>query len=100
MSKKKRIVRADTPEGQMAGEAILEAVKNQIRDNNPPETALTLARLLKNGESKENAMRLIACALSVELFAVMKNNEAFNEGRYEYTLRRLPELPFEESDEI
>jgi len=100
MSKKKRIVRADTPEGQMAGEAILEAVKNQIRDNNPPETALTLARLLKSGESRENAMRLIACALSVELFAVLKNNEAFNEGRYVYNLNRLPELPFEESDEI
>lgn len=100
MSKKKRIIRADTPEGQMAGEAIVEAVKNQIYDNNPPEAALTLTRLLKNGESRENAMRLIACALSVELFAVLKNNETFNEVRYVDNLRRLPELPFEESDEI
>jgi hypothetical protein len=51
MRKKKHIVRADTPEGQMAGEAILEVVENQIRDNNPPEAAMTLARLLKSGES-------------------------------------------------
>jgi len=100
MSKKKRIVQADTPEGQRMGEAVLEAVRNQIRENNPPEVALTLARLLKVGESKENAMRLIACALSVELFVVLKNNEAFNEGCYEYNLRRLPELPFEESNDI
>jgi hypothetical protein len=100
MSKRKRIVQANTPEGQVIGEAILEAVKNQLRDNNPPETALTLARLLKSGESREDALRLIACALSVEVFAVLNNREAFNEGRYVYNLQRLPELPFEESNEI
>ena len=59
MSKRKRIVQADTPDGQRAGEAILEAVENQLRDDNPPETALTLARLTTSGESRENAMRLI-----------------------------------------
>ena len=41
----------------------------------------------------------IYSVLSVELFAVLKNKEAFNEGRYVYNLHRLPELPFEESNE-
>ncbi|MGH8179120.1 MAG: hypothetical protein ACREV5_22900 [Steroidobacter sp.] len=100
MSTRKRIVHADTPEGKLAREAILEAVENQLRENDPPETALTLARLIKSGESKENAMRLIACAVTVELFEALKGNGSFDETRYVENLRRLPELPFTESDEI
>ena len=100
MSKRKRIVHADTPEGKLAREAILEAIEHQLRDNDPPETALTLARLLKNGESKENAMRLIATAVTVELFEALRGNGSFNKTRYIENLLRLPELPFEESDEI
>lgn len=99
MSKRKRIVHADTPGGQLAGEAIVEALENQIRDNDPPETALTLARLMKGGESRENAMRLIGCALAVELFEIVKNNPPFDEQRYVRNLRQLPELPFEDSDD-
>lgn len=98
MSKRKRIVRADTPEGQRAGETIIEAIENQIRDNDPPETALTLARLMQGGESHNNAMRLIACAMSVEIFEIMKNSRPFDERRYIENLRRLPELPFDEDE--
>lgn len=94
MSKRKRIVHADIPEGQRAGEAILQAAESQLRDNDPPEAGLTLARLLKMGESRESAMLHIACALSVEVFAVLKNNSPFDERRYIENLRRLPELPF------
>jgi hypothetical protein len=94
MSKRRRIVQADTPEGQLAGEAVLEAIENQIRDNDPPETALTLARLMRGGESRENAMRLIGCAMAVEIFEILKNNRPFDERRYAENLRRLPELPF------
>jgi len=36
MKKRKHsIVQADSPEGQLAGEGIIEAVENQIRDNYP-----------------------------------------------------------------
>src|SRR5512139_113244 len=100
MSKRRRSVQADTPEGQLAGEALLEAIENQIRDSDPAETALTLARLMRGGESRENAMRLIGCAMAVEIFEIVKNNRPFDERRYAENLRRLPELPFEESGEI
>lgn len=100
MVKRKLIVHADTPGGQLAGEAIVEAIENQIRDNDPPETALTLARLMQAGESRENAMRLIGCAMAVEIFEILKNNRPFDEPRYVENLRRLPELPFEASNEI
>jgi hypothetical protein len=100
MSKRKRIVHAGTPDGQLAGEAIVEAIENQIRKNEPTETALTLARLITAGESRENALRLIGCAMAVEIFEIMQNGGAFDERRYVENLRRLPELPTEESDEI
>lgn len=100
MGKRKGIVHADTPGGQLAGEAIVEAIENQLRDNNPPETALTLARLMKGGESREDAMRLIGCVLAVEVLEILKNDRSFDERRYVENLRRLPELPFEESDEL
>ena len=63
MKKRKRnIVQADTPDGQLAGEALVQVVENQIQDNDPPETRITLDRLMSLGESRENAMRYIASA--------------------------------------
>jgi len=62
--KLKNIVQADTEEGQRAGESIIEVIENQISDNNPPETSITLKRLMNLGETRENALRYIASALS------------------------------------
>ena len=93
--KKRNIVQADTPDGQRAGEAMVEVVENQIRDNDPPETRITLDKLMTLGESRENAMRHIACALSVEVFEALKNKTPYNEERYLKNLKNLPELPFD-----
>ena len=81
--------------GQFAGEAIVEAVENQLRDNQPPETNATLERLISLGESRENAMRYIASVLLTEISEVLKNNSPFNEERYIKNLRALPKLPYE-----
>lgn len=91
----KKIVDAETEEGQRAGEAIIEAVENQLADNNPPETRQTLERLMASGESRENALRYIASALSVEIFEALKNSTPYNEERYIKNLKGLPELPYE-----
>ena len=96
MKKRKRnIVQADTPDGQLAGEAMVEAVENQIQDNDPPETRITLDRLISLGETRENAMRYIASVLSVEVFETLKNQTPFDEERYLTNLKNLPELPFD-----
>lgn len=96
MKKRKRsIVQADTPDGQLAGEALVEVVENQIQDNDPPETRITLDRLMSLGESRENAMRYIASVLSVEVFETLKNKTTYNEERYLTNLKNLPELPFD-----
>lgn len=92
--RKQKIVQADSPDGQRAGEALVEVVENQIRDNDPPETRLTLDRLMALGESREEAMRYITCSLSVEIFESLKNNTPYNEERYLTNLKNLPKLPF------
>ena len=93
--KKETLVNADSEDGQIAGEAIIEVVENQLAENNPPETKVTLERLMKAGESRENAIRYIACALSVEIYGALKNKEPYNNERYINNLKALPELPWE-----
>ncbi|MCH7507136.1 MAG: hypothetical protein IID60_07540 [Proteobacteria bacterium] len=93
--RKENIVQADSPDGQRAGEAMIEAIENQIRDHEPPETRITLDRLISLGESRENAMRYIASVLSVEIFEALKNKTPYNEERYITNLKNLPELPFD-----
>ncbi len=100
MKKKEQIVRADTEDGQRAGEAIVEAVENQISENDPPETKQALKRLMALGNSRENAIRYIASAFSVEMFEILKNRSPYNEARYIKNLKALPELPFDDEGEI
>jgi len=99
MSKHEPIVQAETEDGQLAGEAIVEAVENQIRENNPPEAKQALKRLMGLGESRENAIRYIASALSVEIYETMKHLTPYEEARYIKNLNALPKLPFDEDDQ-
>jgi hypothetical protein len=81
---------------EIAQEAIFEIIENQMRDNTPPITKETYTRLKSIGNSHEDAMKLIGCAISVELFEIMSNKQVFNEERYSKNLRNLPDLPWED----
>lgn len=59
--------------------AILDVVENQIRENNPPATKKTFDRLLKNGHSEDDAMKLIGSAVAIEIYEVLKNKKPFDE---------------------
>lgn len=83
------------PDPAIARAAILDIVKNQIRDNYPPETKETLDRLMAEGISKEEATKLIACAVSTEVFHTLKHHEPYNQERYIKNLKKLPKLPWE-----
>ena len=87
-----------TEDGQVLGEAVVETVENQIRNDDPPEVREALKRLMALGESKENAMRYIASVLSVEFFEIMKNQTSYNEARYIKNLNELPDLPFDDEE--
>lgn len=75
--------------------AFLEVVDNQLRDNNPPETKETLERLMAEGHSAEEAKELIAQAVAVESYVVMKTKTTFNRERFVRNLMALPQEPKE-----
>lgn len=77
----------------MLGEMFVEVIENQLQDNNPPEVAQTLARLIADGETHENAMRMIGCCLIKEMWLISQNKEPFDEDRYVASLHALPTLP-------
>ncbi len=79
-----------------AGEAIIEAVENQLRVNNPPKVRETLDRLLNLGIDREEALKHISCALSVEIFGALQKSEKFDPERYDRNLEKLPEMPWED----
>ena len=74
---------------------ILEAVNNQLKSGDPPETRQTLNRLIAEGISEKDAKIYIGQAIAIEIFNVMKQGETFNLGRYRKNLSRLPEEPSE-----
>jgi len=80
----------------MAGEGIIEAIETQIRDNDPPETRITLDRLMSLGESRNNAMRFIGAVMAQEMFELLQNKQQYNEDRYVANLKNLPEMPFDD----
>ena len=74
---------------------ILEVVDNQLRANDPPEARSTLERLTAEGHSENAAKELIACAVTSEIFGIMKNKEEFNHQRYVDALNKLPQMPWD-----
>ena len=95
----KVILGVEIEEGsEFAQAAIFEVIENQIRDDNPCEVKQTIQRLLSEGHSKEEAMKLIGCALAVEIFETVKQRKPFNESRYVENLNNLPEIPCEDDE--
>jgi hypothetical protein len=74
---------------------IFEIIRNQIKDNDPPETKITYNRLKTLGYSDFETNQLIGQCVAVELFQVMKFKEPFDEMRYISNLKNLPKEPFE-----
>ena len=76
-------------------DTIFEVIENQINANDPPETALTLERLLNEGYTEFQAKQLIGQAVVIEVIDALKNKKPYNEERYINNLRRLPKEPQE-----
>ncbi len=73
--------------------AFLEVVDNQLRGNDPPETKEALERLKAKGYSVQDAKLLIAQAVAVEAYLIMKTQASFNRERFVRNLMALPQEP-------
>jgi hypothetical protein len=89
---------AEEPVNPNLRRVLLEVVDNQLRDNTPPETRVTLARLISEGFSRDRAIELIACVVTSEIFDVLKSGQLYDEDRYLAGLRALPQMPWEGKD--
>lgn len=69
--------------------AILEVVENQVRHSDPPETRLTLERLLGRGYSRQQALEMIGSAVVEEIWAVMHDGKPFDRVRFTALLEQL-----------
>ena len=72
--------------------AMLEAVENQLRDEDPPETKQTYERLLREGFSSEESKKLIGAAILIEMNEMVRRNEKFKLERFVAELERLPDI--------
>lgn len=88
-------VAVDNGNPEIVRAAIFEIIENQLNDNDPPETKETLNRLLAEGHSHEEAMKLIACVVVSEIWEIMQQGQEFNQALYIKALSTLPKLPWE-----
>lgn len=77
------------------GKVIMEAVREQIAIDDPPEVKKTYDRLIADGHPEEEVFKMLACVLSTEMFEMMKQNRIFDRRLYVRRLRDLPKLPWE-----
>jgi len=75
-------------------EQILKIIKNQLNDNDPPETKETFDRLKAQGLSDHQIRNMIGQCIAVELFEIMKHGKPYNNERYVKNLLGLPKEPF------
>ena len=83
------------PDPKVLREMIFKVIENQIRDGMPPETKETFDRLMTEGYSKDETLKLIGCAVSSEIFGVLKEGRKYDEAAYIEALKSLPRLPWE-----
>jgi hypothetical protein len=72
---------------------IFEIIKNQIEEDNPPETNLTYNRLINIGLSQFETKQLIGQCIAVELSEIINTGKPFDERRYIRNLKNLPQEP-------
>jgi hypothetical protein len=77
---------------QAARDRLLAVVERQLTDGHPKEVGGTLLRLSFLGHSRDEAIRLIAVALTLEMRQMMAQGRPFDEKAYIAKLNLLPDL--------
>lgn len=76
-------------------EHIFDIIKNQMTDNEPPETNKAYHRCIEGGYNDHETKQLIGQCIAVEILKIAKNNQPFNKDRYVKNLNNLPKEPIE-----
>ncbi len=73
-------------------DVFMEVVVSQLETGDPPETRVTLDRLVAAGNSQGEAMQLIAAVARNEMQAMLAAGRQFDNARYAKLLAKLPQL--------
>jgi hypothetical protein len=77
-------------------EAVLEAINNQIGNNDPPETKKTYDRLMKEIRNHDEVMEYLGVVMRSEILDILKSKKPFKRKRYVERLNRLPDVSWAE----
>jgi hypothetical protein len=88
----------DEERGQRVREMLFEVLETQMKEDNPPETRKTYQRLLDQGFSRDETMRLMAAVVITEMNDMVKENRTFDEASYVEALKALPRLPYDDDE--
>jgi hypothetical protein len=77
-------------EDRTVRDAFLDTVLNQIETGDPPETKVTYDRLMASGQSKSQALQLIAAALRIEMNRMLTESSPFDNKRFAALLEKIP----------
>jgi hypothetical protein len=78
------------PFNQRLRGAILQVVEQQLRDNDPPVTRETFARLCGEGFPEDEAKKLIGYVVASEVFGVLREGRRYDEQAFAAKLMALP----------
>ena len=70
-------------------DVMLETVLNQIDTNNPPEARATYDRLIDEGASNSQALRLMSAALRAEMDRMLEEATEFDAEGYAELLAKV-----------
>ncbi|WP_210641983.1 hypothetical protein [Pseudomonas sp. Tri1] len=87
----------DSDEEEFVENTLIQAIENQIENDNPPAAKATFNKLTLVGYEREDILNLMAHVLAVEIDAILEEDRPFNTQWYEAALRALPELPPEKN---
>ena len=69
--------------------AIKMIVEFQVEENDPPETRKTLDRLVAAGHDREEAVQIIAGAITEEVWGVLRGQKDFDRAHFRALLENL-----------
>jgi len=83
----------DNDEEAFAESPLIQAIENQIENDNPPAAKAPFNKLPLVGYEREDILNLMAHVLAIEIDAMLEEDRPFDTQWYETALRALPELP-------
>src|SRR3546814_5928930 len=86
----------DNDEEEFVENTLIQAIENQIENDNPPAAKAIFNKLTLVGYERAEILNLMAHVLAVEIDAILEEDRAFDTQWYETALRALPELPPED----